>query len=304
MFENIDEDYWREQQRAYNAEAYRTKKHFTKDQVYHHLRTYVIYRICKDFRNEGLYQYEDYRYYPNLKEAYNRAGEKNHYELKKWFDINYNEDWAYWTSDDWRKTSRGINTLEHVIKEIYIPFADKITAFESKGKPKVASVIETPKTEVIEPKNEVVVRGKGRPLGSKNKKPPKELFMPSNIVKIDDGKVNMESFILAVADLVWRNPGMMDGYYLDLLNLNDGQRKYINKLFMIGSDILSNKYWSVEKKGKTNVINPKMRRAGYYSNKQHKLLSLTWMSEQTDIPMKTLQDRLQKMSIKDAIKKV
>lgn len=307
MFEMYEDEraYYKEMNRqAYGYNSGGNKKK-SQDQVWFSFLTALQFRCRFDFES-----YPDkypgiitYKRYPGLSDALARSGDKNFYQLKGWFNNNFQDKWCYWSSEDWKFAGKGNPVLEDAIKDVLMPFADKIQAFKCKDKAKDDIVIERPKTEVIEPKNEEIKRGKGRPLGSKNKKAPKELFMPDNIVKIDDGKVNMESFILAVADLVWRKPGMMDGYYLDLLNLNEGQRKYINKLFMIGSDLLCNKYWSVEKKGKINVINPKMRRAGYYSNKQHKLLSLTWMSEQTGISKMTLQDRLQKMSIKDAIKK-
>lgn len=289
------------------AEYYRTmnrdmyggggKKYKSQDDVWFDFVMAVQFRIMRDFKLHGVDR-EDYRYYRNLKSAWNRAAEKNHYEMRNWYNRNFCKDWSFWNNNDW-KSDKGLDVCEAVIKSVCMPFADKITAFESKREPKVEKVIETAKTEIIEPKK----LGRGRPIGSKNKKPAKELFMPANIVKINDGKVYMESFIFAIADLVWRKPGMMDGNYLDLLNLNSGQRKYINKLFMIGSELLVNPYWSFAKRGKITILEAKRKRVGYYSNKMHKLISLTEMSEKTGIPKMTLKDRLCRMSIKDAINK-
>lgn len=297
MFDEMDTaEYYRQMNRdMYSGGG---KKYKDKEQVWFDFVLAVQYRIMRDFKLHGVNR-EDFRYYPNLKDAWNRAAEKNHYELKNWYGKNFCKDWSFWTNDEW-KSDKGLDVCEAAIRSVCIPFADKITAFKGKSEQKVEKVIEQPKTEVIEPKKKL---GRGRPIGSKNKKPAKELFMPANIVKINDGKVDMESFIFAIADLVWRKPGMMDGNYLDLLNLNSGQRKYINKLFMIGSELLVNPYWSFAKEGKITVLDPKRKRVGYYSNKMHKLISLTEISEKTGIPKMTLKDRLCKMSIKDAITK-
>jgi hypothetical protein len=144
---------------------------------------------------------------------------------------------------------------------------------------------------------------KGRPLGSKNKKETKELFFPEHALSINDqGHIIIESLILAIADLVWRQNNQKDLFYINKLKLTTKQLAYVNHLFINKSNKLINKYWKI------NVIDGQIKlialrkRAGYYylnSNREHKFITLTELSKYFNLQKTTLEYKLKFKSIKD-----
>ena len=103
---------------------------------------------------------------------------------------------------------------------------------------------------------------------------------------------------------MWRKEGQIDSFYIHNLILTDSHKKYINYLFMKNQSALENKYWKIVKKGKANILMPKIKRSGYYgfARGKYDLFGLTYISEMSNIPKNTLIYRLKHMSIKEAVK--
>lgn len=301
------EEFLRQQQDAFYKDMYRSnvKKNSMKD-AYFIFEWALMYRATTGYFQNNSLPAIDFKHMPGVKQALEYVANLNPYTFRytyKWFVNNWKDEWAYWKSDDWVKDSnKGRNILEAFMTEYIVPNAKKYYS----NKPKPTFIVESPETPLFQAKKEesitVESKGKGRPKGSKNKTVKPEMFMPDNYIKLkDNGYVDIDSFIMAIADLVWRQPGKMDGYYLNLINISEDKRKYINKLFMINSPSLVNKYWKIAKINKITTIQPLCKRLGYYNNKTFSLVSLTSLSTEYNIPKMTLKDRLQKMSIKDAI---
>ena len=144
----------------------------------------------------------------------------------------------------------------------------------------------------------------GRPKGSKNKKTQKSIFMPFHKISFVNGHIEIDVLVKAIADLVWRQEGLMIREYVNLLNLTDSQKKYIINSFTKNPQIFNNKYWEISFNNKIKVLKPKMRRSGYYGKAQglYDLFGLSFIAEHTNINKNTLLYRLKFMSIKDAIK--
>ena len=317
MYSDLDCSY-REQQnqmmKDWYSSSYSAKK-LSFDDVVYKFEDAVRTRITFSYDNYSI-EVKDYRHVPYIVEAFGilksfRASSKYEKNSVAFLKEIITDEMYYWKTEDWCHyknngnyvLGKGFHYLDMFIQKYLLQTAKNLQIKNKKPSDNQtpSNDIKTSKTTIIEPKNEEPTKTVGRPLGSKNKKPAKETFMPSNIVKITDGKVDIDSLILAIADLVWRQPEKMDGFYLDLLNLNEGQRKYVNKLFMINSPLLQNSYWEIAQKGKTKVLIAKRKRAGYYSNKNYSLLSLAYISEKSGIAKMTLQDRLNKYSIKEAV---
>lgn len=144
----------------------------------------------------------------------------------------------------------------------------------------------------------------GRPKGSKNKKPEKLIFMPSHKINIINGQVDKDIMIKAIADLVWRQEGLMIREYINLLKISESQKKYIINLFNTNPHNLNNKYWEIIFNNNRKVLKAKTRRFGYYgrANGSYDLFSLTYIAEQKNISKNTLLYRLKHMTIKEAVK--
>jgi hypothetical protein len=252
--------------------------------------------------NDNLNMKKNYKLYPDAKHNFNqRSFNDGNYQYSKlhfWLEdqVKSNVLSTELKCNDFL-TYPYISILESYIEQYIIKYCEKFKVKE------VQPVIETVK---IETTAEVFKKSAGRPKGSKNKKPEKEVYMPFHSIPTVNKKLDIDCLIKAIADLVWRNPGKMDSYYLDFLKLSDQQKKYVNYCFIKNRETFDNKYWKIELKGKTKVLVPKTKRAGYYGREPHgnyDLIGLTYISEKVGIDKNTLIYRLKHMSIKDAVKK-
>jgi hypothetical protein len=279
------------------------KEELKEDQLFSNFCHAVIQRITKD----DLNVVKSYKGIVNLKENFHMRstnnGNREFSKLWPWLNqqINSGVYNKYMTTKDFL-SDEYIEVLENYIDKYILPYGKKL-----KLKKYVEPVVEN--TIVEEPEVEELVIEKvksnaGRPKGSKNKKQAKEIFMPTYRVGTIDGNVDIDSFVKAIADLVWRKEGQIDSFYIHNLILSDSHKKYINYLFMKKQSALENKYWKIVKKGKANILMPKMRRSGYYGCAQCKydLFSLTYIAEMSNISKDTLFYRLKHMSIKEATK--
>lgn len=258
--------------------------------------------VFRRLGNDNLNMTKNYKLFPDAKHNFNqRSFNDGNYQFSKlhfWLEeqVNNNVLHESLTTKE-LLTYPYISVIENYIDQYVIKYCKKLKVKE------VQPVIEPIKVEV---NHENLKRSAGRPKGSKNKKPEKELFMPQHIIPTINGKIDMSCVIKAIADLVWRNPGKMDSYYLDFLKLNDLQKKYVNYCFIKNREVFENKYWKIEFKGKTKILVPKTKRAGYYAKEPHgeyDLFSLTYLSNKSGIGKMTLIYRLKHMRIKDAMKK-
>jgi hypothetical protein len=207
-----------------------------------------------------------------------------------------------------------INVLEDYIDKYIIKYVKSIHTPNYKPvvfKEEKASVVEIDKEEEIIPDviTEELPKKKsnaGRPKGSKNKKPEKELYMPHHIIPSNKGMLDIECVIKAIADLVWRKEGLMNHEYLQYLHITEDQKKYLNALFNKNPKALENKYWKIDLNKNTKILIPLMKRAGYYAKPpvgNYDLYSLTHISNKSGINKHTLIYKLKHMSVKDATKK-
>lgn len=171
-----------------------------------------------------------------------------------------------------------------------------------------SNVIKPPKSSTFEPKNEELDY---TPHSNKKQKP---TFFPKHQLVVKDGKVVLESIIMAIADLVWREPNKRDLFYidkLDLSNLTEAQTKYVKAVFYPNKwnkniEVLQNNlYWTVEKSGRNNILVPLRKREGYYyiHNKTGMpgFVSLTTVSTKLNILKMTAKKRLDRMTLKDLV---
>lgn len=287
--------------------TWNVKKEFNDDQMFNNFSHAVIQRITKDDLNID----KSYKGISGLKENFHMRstnnGNREFSKLWPWLNQQLNSGVfnRYMTTKDFL-SDEYIEIVENYIDKYVLPYGKKHNL------KKYIEPIAEPIAEPIiieEPLNEVPVIEKtksnaGRPKGSKNKKQTKEIFLPTYKVGTIDGNVDIDSFVKAIADLVWRNEGQIDSFYINNIILSDSHKKYINYLFMKNQSALENKYWKIEKKGKANILIPKMRRSGYYGCAQGKydLFSLTYIAEISNISKDTLFYRLKHMSIKEATK--
>jgi hypothetical protein len=258
--------------------------------------------VFRRLGNDNLNMKKNYKLFPDAKHNFDeRSYNHGNYEFSKlhfWLEEQVkNNVLSEELSTNDLLTYPYISILENYIDQYIVKYCTKLKVKE------MEPVVEPVKLEITE---QIEKRSAGRPKGSKNKKPEKELFMPQHIIPTTDGKIDMPSVIKAIADLVWRNPGKMDSYYLDFLRLNDQQKKYINYCFIKNREVFENKYWKIEFKGKTKILTPKTKRAGYYAKEpagNYDLFSLTYMSNKSGIGKMTLIYRLKHMRVKDALKK-
>lgn len=171
-----------------------------------------------------------------------------------------------------------------------------------------SNVIKPLKSSTFEPKNEELDY---TPHSNKKQKP---TFFPKHQLVVKDGKVVLESIIMAIADLVWREPNKRDLFYidkLDLSNLTEAQTKYVKAVFYPNKwnkniEVLQNNlYWTVEKSGRNNILVPLRKREGYYyiHNKTGMpgFVSLTTVSTKLNILKMTAKKRLDRMTLKDLV---
>jgi hypothetical protein len=274
------------------------KKELNDDQLFHNFTHAVFQRLSKDDLNHE----KNFKGIPGLKENFNMRslnnGNREYSKLWQWLNEQFNCGVfnRYMTTKDFLNDEY-MEVLENYIEKYVLPYGKKVTL--KKYQPPVVEeqVLEQPVSEKIK-------SNAGRPKGSKNKKQIKEIFMPTYRVDTIDGNVDIDSFIKAIADLVWRKEGQIDSYYIHNIILSDSHKKYINYLFMKNQSALENKYWKIVKKGKANILMPKMKRSGYYgkANGTFDLFSLTYIAESTNISKDTLFYRLKHMSIKESTK--
>jgi len=288
---------------SYDPWKWNVKEEFNEDQLFANFYHAVIQRISKD----DLNVVKSYKGIPGLKENFHMRSTNNcNREFSKlwpWLSQQLNSGVfnTYMTTKDFLSDEH-IEVLENYIDRYILPYVKKV-----KLKKYVEPIVEEPIVEEVVIEKPIIVKTKsnaGRPKGSKNKKQAKEIFMPTYKIGTIDGNVDIDSFVKAIADLVWRKEGQIDSFYIHNLILNDSHKKYINYLFMKNQSALENKYWKIVKKGKANILMPKIKRSGYYGFAQGKydLFGLTYISEMSNIPKNTLIYRLKHMSIKEATK--
>jgi hypothetical protein len=288
---------------SYDPWKWNVKEELKEDQLFANFSHAVIQRISKD----DLNVVKSYKGIPGLKENFHMRstnnGNREFSKLWPWLNqqINSGVFNKYMTTKDFLSDEH-IEVLENYIDRYILPYCKKVNL-----KKYVEPIVEEPIVEEVIIEKPTVEKHKsnaGRPKGSKNKKQAKEMFMPTYRIGTIDGNVDIDSFVKAIADLVWRKEGQIDSFYIHNLILSDSHKKYINYLFMKNQSALENKYWKIVKKGKANILMPKMRRSGYYGCAQGKydLFGLTYISEMSNISKDTLFYRLKHMSIKEATK--
>jgi len=294
------------------TKSYNSKR--TSKDLYFDFCRAVVVRLSKD----DLNMTKNYKIYPKAKENFamhsTNDGASYCSKLLLWIDTQI-ENGILTEQITFKDllTEPYINVLEDYIDKYIIKYVKSIHTPNYKPvvfKEEKASVVEIDKeeeivTDVITEELPKKKSNAGRPKGSKNKKPEKELYMPHHTVPNSNDEF-IDLIIKAIADLVWRKEEMMDSNYLEYIRLTDKQKKYINYLLINKSPLIENKYWKVEKKGKINTIIPLMKRAGYYTKPpggKFDLYSLTYISNKTGINKHTLIYKLKHMSVNDAIKK-
>lgn len=150
--------------------------------------------------------------------------------------------------------------------------------------------------------NDDIIIKKGRPLGSKNKKTNKlEIYFPEHIIPLqNNGNLNEEALILAIADLVWRQNNQKDMFYISKLKLNPNQLKYVNALFINKSKKLNNPYWKINEVNGEKKLIALRKRAGFYfvnSNKEYKFYSSTKLAQLLKMNRQTLEYKLKFKSL-------
>jgi hypothetical protein len=258
--------------------------------------------VFRRLGNDNLNMKKNYKLFPDAKHNFNqRSFNDGNYQFSKlhfWLEEQVkNNVLSEELSTNDLLSYPYISILENYIDQYIVKYCTKLKVKE------MEPVVEPVKLEITE---QIEKRSAGRPKGSKNKKPEKELFMPHHIIPSEYGLLDMPCVIKAIADLVWRKQGLMNQEYLDYLKITDSQKRYLNALFNKNTALLENKYWKIEFKGKTKILTPKTKRAGYYAKEPHgnyDLFSLTYMSNKAGIDKNTLIYRLKHMRVKDALKK-
>lgn len=273
----------------------------------------IQFRISTQYFEHNRIEAKDFRHIQGIREAYNFIG-KNHYTVKHsfiWFNENFKNEWLYWDINDWVKNEqKGRFILENWIEQNIVKNAIKHYQ-KPISTPKPVLLAETPKTVVIEPKKEEV---EVAPVKIKKEVKEKPIFFPTHKLVVKDGKVDINSLILALADLVWREPNRKNLYYIDKLDLSEltnDQRDYIKAVFYPNKNgniavLQNNPYWTIEKAGKNIMLVPSRKREGYYyidnKNGNPGLVSLTTISTKLNIIKMTAKKRLDRMSLKDLVK--
>jgi hypothetical protein len=248
-----------------------------------------------------LLPHKEYRHNMELREVFSTQKKRNFYHIRKWFKENDISKICIDHSELYHTNDQMMEMTTKCVEEVLVPYQKKKIFIE-------------PIIENVEIKNEIIPecllkKKRGRPVGSKNQT---QIFMPIHKIftikdKIDDG-----SLVLAIADLVWRNPNKSNLYYLDFIdnsNLTDQQLKYIKALFYENENrknIANNPYFQITKSGSHILLLPKRKRAGYYcynvKKNLYELTPLTKIANYLNISNKTCQRRLDKMSVSDAVK--
>ena len=247
--------------------------------------------VFRRLGNDNLNMKKNYKLFPDAKHNFNqRSFNDGNYQFSKlhfWLEEQVkNNVLSEELSTNDLLSYPYISILENYIDQYIVKYCTKLKVKE------MEPVVEPVKLEITE---QIEKRSAGRPKGSKNKKPEKELFMPHHIIPSEYGLLDMPCVIKAIADLVWRKQGLMNQEYLDYLKITDSQKRYLNALFNKNTALLENKYWKIEFKGKTKILTPKTKRAGYYAKEPHgnyDLFSLTYMSNKAGIDKNTLIYRI------------
>ena len=132
---------------------------------------------------------------------------ENHQSYHLRFDIR----------NDWIR-GEGIDLLELFI-------IDKVVSYAKKYYPFIPETIITREQVEIE-KNKIKNPG-GRPIGSKNKKKEKVLFLPIHKIPVKENKIVLESLIFALADIVWRFDNIIYSKAISHLDLSDSQKNML-----------------------------------------------------------------------------
>ena len=260
----------------------------------------VHIRLVYSFENY-LLPHKEYRHNTSLREVFSTQKKRNFYHIRKWFKENDISKICIDHSEFYHLNNQMMEIATKCIEEVLVPFQKKKIEIQS-----IIHNVEIKNEIIPEPTNRI---NRGRPVGSKNQK---QIFMPIHKIFTNEDRIDDNSLVLAIADLVWRNPNKTNLYYLDFIdksNLTDKQMKYIKALFYENANrknIINNPYFIVSKTGANIFLLPKRKRAGYYfyssKNNTCELIPLTTISNKTNIPIKTCQRRLEQMSVKDATK--
>jgi hypothetical protein len=283
------------------------KKELTDDQLFHNFVMAVNQRLSKDDLNEE----KNFKGIPGLKENFNlmsaNNGNREYSKLWQWLNqqINSGVFNRYLTTKDFLNDEY-METTESYIERYILPYVKKpaLKKYKKAIENQFPEEFTDKEIKIEEPVIQKTKSNAGRPKGSKNKKPVKEVFMPIHNISTVNGQIEIDTLINAIADLVWRKEGLMNSEYLDFLNISDSQKKYVNYLFNKNQKALDNKYWEIVMNKKTKVLMPKMRRFGYYgkANGTYELFGLSYIAEKSNISKNTLLYRLKHMSIKEAVK--
>lgn len=314
---------YREQQKQMMKEMYYpsyTKK-LSFDEVVYKFEDAIRTRITHPYDDHNI-QVKKYRDIPHIKEAYGilksfRPSNKYEKHSITFLKEIITDEMYYWELDDWSHSKKngeyvfgkGFDYLDMFIQKYLLQTAKNLQIKNKKSLDNQthSNDIKTSKTTIIEPKNKELEE-ETTPVKIKKEKP---VFLPTHKLVVKDGLVDWNSVIYAIADLVWREPNKRDLYYigkLDLSNLTEQQIKYVKSLFYMndGRKNASNHLFSIEKRGKVNILYPARKREGYYyiDNKTGEagLVSLTTVSNKLGLLKMTTKKRLDKMSLQDLVK--
>ena len=306
-FRNVAEE---EEYEYKEIQTTKYKQEMSFDQAYYEFISAISYRLNTSYFRDWETGRVDFRDYPGIRtngvlDNFNIVKQikplsNNPYH--KWFLENFRNEFSFWCSiDHWNK-GQGIDILESFIVENIVPFGKKYHPSVEiiKTKNIITRVIQETEEIEIPVSNPVENKKVGRPLGSK-KQNTIQIFLPKHKIPVtEDKKLNIESLVLAIADIAWRK-SLPYNNLLNQLVLSDNQIKYVSAMIFKESSMLENKYWQVVKKKSLYYIEPKIKRLGYYIDSGI-LISSSEISLKTNIPKRTLCYRLEKMSVKDATK--
>lgn len=321
---DTEQDYYNQQYEWNKSIQSSYKKKLTFQQVIQEFENSILMRITFPYDNRDI-DVKDFRHIPNIVQAFEkmksfRPSSKYQKHTFTFMKEIITDEMYYWKTTDWCHSKikndyvlgKGFSYIDLFIEKYLLTTAKNITNKENKtsNDPTHSNDVKTPKIDVFEPENETI-----KDESNKKTKKEKPIFHPNHKLVIKDGKVLLESIIMAIADLVWREPNKRDLYYIDKLDLSgltEQQIKYVKAVFYTNQynhkvDVLENNpYWTIEKSGKNNILIPIRKREGYYYI--HKdtglpnFVSLTTVSSKLKMAKNTVIYRLSKMTLQDLVK--
>ena len=277
-----------------------TQDHDSKSAYYKFIDA-VVYRLTTNYFKDNGIDRTNFKDYPGIEFG---GILKNFTIVKDIKPLDKNPYYVWWLENhqsyhlrfdirnDWIR-GEGIDFLELFIM-------DKVVSFAKKYYPFIPEITITREEVIKEIRNTKTKNLGGRPIGSKNKKEQKALFLPFHKIPEEEGKLNIDALIFALADIVWRFNGIIYSKAISQLLITEAQKKYVAAMIFNNSKSIENKYFSIGKVNNTTLLFAKIEiRQGYYVS-NGTLISSAKISQKTGIKKTTLISRLKNMSVYDA----